>query len=222
MNFKQKLRYTCLGATIMLIGMFASHLLVPITAQDSTSSQDAFFNEVTCGALSVVDNDGKEQIRIDTFGGLSLITLGKGPSRDDGIALTSFRGRSEVILRGVGHEIRISASDKDADMKTSGKSNVFRMYGPQNRQIVMSCNEDDAVMQLSGGYEGKKHIKLSTTIKPIAVNPKSVEGGYFGIPLYDTSKSDYSRANMLITRSGIGGFSAFSSDDLPLWSSSAR
>lgn len=53
MNFKQKLGYTCLGAGIMLIGMFASHLIAPLTAQNGTEPDDFTFRHIKCPSLTI-------------------------------------------------------------------------------------------------------------------------------------------------------------------------
>ena len=60
MNFKQKICYTTLGAGIMLMGMLASHLIAPLTAQNDT------FDEIICRSLKVVDTDGRMTAHLKT------------------------------------------------------------------------------------------------------------------------------------------------------------
>ena len=53
MNFKQKLCYTILGATILLVGILTANLLSPIVAQNNT------FDEITCRRLNITNDSGK-------------------------------------------------------------------------------------------------------------------------------------------------------------------
>lgn len=53
MNFKQKLCYTILGATILLVGRLTANLLSPIVAQNNT------FDEITCRRLNITNDSGK-------------------------------------------------------------------------------------------------------------------------------------------------------------------
>ena len=59
MNYKQKLGYVALGGVLMLIGVIVASVVTPILM-----AQKEVFGEITCTGLRVVNQDGKEVIRL--------------------------------------------------------------------------------------------------------------------------------------------------------------
>ena len=63
MNTPQKMKYTALGAVIMLIGMgVGSTLTPPLIAQ-----RNSVFDTITCRTLKVVDKVGKEKVALIAY-----------------------------------------------------------------------------------------------------------------------------------------------------------
>lgn len=67
MNYKQKLGYFALGGLIGVVGMVIGMYISQSTTTQVTS-QNASFGVITCTGLTVVNQDGKESIRLSTDG----------------------------------------------------------------------------------------------------------------------------------------------------------
>ena len=62
MNYKQKLGYMILGAGILAVGIIIGQFVTP----DIEAQNNGVFDEITCRSLSVVDENGKTAIQLDT------------------------------------------------------------------------------------------------------------------------------------------------------------
>jgi hypothetical protein len=126
MNFKQKLGYTCLGASIMLIGMLASHLTAPLTAQNDTEPDDVTFRHIKCQSLTIGEEGkiGRVYLYVAETGG-AIQLLGKDniwitlnfDNHADNMGTISiarpatFRGASLTLDRNGGRAIVLGKTD---------------------------------------------------------------------------------------------------------------
>ena len=216
MTFNQKLGYTTLGAAILFVGMLTAGLLNPIIAQ-TTSIRDATFGEITCSRLNIVDDNGGVQIKLYSYSGSPWLIMDHAPDdvNSPKITLTSDEDSSSLFI---GYSL-----GSWVDLTTFDDQAIVNLKGPTfNNTMDMRCTKDDSKIELKGGRDGKHFIALKTKSQPNNRNPSSLEDRFFGISMFNHSKSDISRALMFVDESGEGGFSSNGPHDKHLWGSTTR
>ena len=154
MNFKQKLGYTAFGAAIMLIGMLASHIIAPLTAQDDTEPDDVTFGNIRCQSLTIGEEGkigGVYLYMAETGGAIQL--LGKDNTwimlnfddHADNMGTISiahpatFRGASLTLDRNGGRAIVLGKTDDGiatAYMSTNENGGVVTVRSPAGMKVA--------------------------------------------------------------------------------------
>ena len=93
MNYKQKFRYTVLGAGIMLVGITIGQLITP----DIKAQSDGVFDKITCREIEVVDKDGNRAIALFSDVDINRLIV-YNPQGKQGIKLESGGWGNYVIV----------------------------------------------------------------------------------------------------------------------------
>lgn len=161
MNFKQKFFYTVLGAGLMLIGMLASHLIAPLTAQHDTEPDDVTFGHITCQSLTIGEEGkiGSVYVYVSETGG-AIQLLGEDntwimlnfDSHADNMGSisiaqpTTFRAASLTLDRNGGRTVVVGKTDDGiatAYMSTNENGGVVTVRNPAGMKIVTLEADDE-------------------------------------------------------------------------------
>ena len=155
MNYKQKLGYMALGAGILALGITIGQLITPnIEAQ-----QNGVFNEITCRQLTVVDQNGKTAI------GLNSNELGNGIGIYDQNGIKAIGLNSDWL----GNAISISVQNEKMEI---GKMGIGKTA------IWLSSKESGSFISISDP-NGKKSFDFNayTVRNELSVHNKSDGAG---------------------------------------------
>ena len=96
MKYREKLGYIALGGFLMLVGMLAAGVMLPLGAQSARVDMD--FGKITCTKLAVVDADGKE-----------------------GVSLSNSRRGGEIFVRGKHSYVWVANNEHGGHVGVLGK-----------------------------------------------------------------------------------------------------
>ncbi len=170
MNYKQKLGYMLLGAGIMAIGITIGQFVTP----DIEAQQNGFFDEITCRGLTVVDQNGKTAIRLNTFLGANGVSIlnKKGKLA---IALSSSEAYNTVNIYDKNEKgaIVLSALEKSNEINIYDKNRAeaIALFMPR---LIVGDNSFNEVNIFNETREGAIALRTGEGVNNIAV--KDPEG----------------------------------------------
>ncbi len=186
MNFSHKLGYIALGGLLMFIGMMASSIFMP-----NLVAQRDKFGEIECTALTVVDVDGIQLVKLERggWGGGSLWIFEK-LERDVNDPFSFAKKIGDIAVRlgvnGAGPYIELwgdeSLEDRTSEIKVS-----IRSQSPVPGHPSISINGIGGSTSIYGGDlslsdpDGETGVSLSTSPThggTISVNGKVVDRKY--------------------------------------------
>lgn len=162
MNHKQKIGYTILGASIMLIGMWIGNgTSPPVTAQSN-----GVFDKITCREIEVIDENGTGGISIR--GGSIIVSGNNGFTNVAGgvVFLHSPEGRIVASMEPTEHGGRIDVFNKQgesqATMGINEYSGEFRIYGKNGKTTAYMGTIEDGGHVVVCNNQGKTRAAMGT------------------------------------------------------------